>query len=217
MPEDPKVLRIRLSLKGRPIQSYAFQQDVITIGRDPEADIFLDNPGVSREHVRIERFPDGSYAVKDLGSANGTFLNDEPVQSAMIYSSDVIRVGKFSLWVALESERPGAESPVETPRARPGFAAETMMLSTQELDHVMKGSAGRERSDAARHVPPPARSAAPVAPRERVSPVAAAPVAMTAQSSDAGRPKLALGPLGIGLVVILATSLGAGFAWLILR
>jgi len=78
---DENLIRIRLSLKGRPIKSYCFNQDAITIGRDPGADIYLDNPGVSREHCRLERLPNGHYCVKDSNSANGTFLNDERVWS----------------------------------------------------------------------------------------------------------------------------------------
>src|SRR5262245_55666686 len=134
------LMRIRLSLKGRPIKSYAFMQDVITIGRDPEADIFLDNPGISREHARIERLPSGQYTLRDMGSANGTYVNDEPVKSALIYSADVVRIGKFSLWLGMEHDRRQPHQTEETHRAYSAVASETVMLSTEELDRLMKGS-----------------------------------------------------------------------------
>lgn len=98
------ILKIRVSLKGRPIRSYAFTKDVVTVGRDPEADVFLDNPGISREHLRIEKTPEG-YCAEDLGSANGTYLNDELVQRRLLSHEDVLCIGKFSLWISLEEDR----------------------------------------------------------------------------------------------------------------
>src|SRR5262245_64584063 len=93
-----EVLKVRVSLMGRPIKVCTFQDDVVTVGRDPDSDLHLDNPGISRHHLRLERAPEGYY-VHDLERANGTFLNDELVRRALLRSEDVIRVGKFSLWV----------------------------------------------------------------------------------------------------------------------
>lgn len=210
MSEDNLVLRVRLSLKGRPIKSYAFQQDVVTIGRDPEADIFLDNPGISREHVRIERLPNGPYCLKDLGSANGSFLNDEPVQSAVIYGSDVLRIGKFSLWLGIDQDRRAAEQPIEVRRAYSEFAPETMMLSTEELDRVMSGSRDPATAAETPAKRAPARPQAPAAERPR-------PTVATPSHVPAPPPRRAHNLAAIGLIVIVATSLGAGFAWLFLR
>ncbi len=213
MADDLSVLRIRLSLKGRPIKSYAFQQDVITIGRDPEADIFLDNPGISREHVRIERMPNGQYSLRDLGSANGTYVNDEPVKSALIYSADVIRIGKFSLWLAMEHDRRQAHKLTEAHRAQSEFASETIMLSTEELDRLMKASRNPDGSALTRTVEPV--SAIGPAPPLTTTPRPSAKATRPAPS--VARPKRMQGLLWVGLVIILSTSLGAGVAWLFLR
>jgi pSer/pThr/pTyr-binding forkhead associated (FHA) protein len=96
-------------LKGRPIKTYTFNKEVITVGRNPEADVFLDNPGVSRDHFKLEMTSRGFYAVEDLGSANGTFLNDQPIKREYLMNNDVIHVGKFSLWVNYEEDRRGTE------------------------------------------------------------------------------------------------------------
>jgi len=213
MADDHIVLRVRLSLKGRPIRSYTFQQDVITIGRDPEADIFLDNPGISREHVRIERLPKGQYALRDMGSANGTYVNDEPVKSALIYTSDVVRIGKFSMWLGMEQDRRQAHQAVEAQRAYSEFAPETIMLSTEELDRLMKGS----RDPAATAVAWTPESAEATEPA-RTRTVTARPSApATARVPAVPRPRHTLRLVWVGLVVILSTSLGAGVAWLFLR
>jgi pSer/pThr/pTyr-binding forkhead associated (FHA) protein len=94
-----RLLKIRVSLKGRPVKSYTFQQDVVTVGRSPEADIFLDNPGVSRNHVKLEMTTKGMYAAEDMGSANGTFLNDQLIKREFLMNNDVLRVGKYTLWM----------------------------------------------------------------------------------------------------------------------
>jgi predicted component of type VI protein secretion system len=100
----PNLLRVRLSLKGRPLRTFTFEQKDVSIGRDPACDICLDNAGISRQHARIERTP-GGYVVEDLGSANGTFLNDQPVRREFIGHDDVVQIGKFALWVGVETDR----------------------------------------------------------------------------------------------------------------
>ncbi|UCE03766.1 MAG: FHA domain-containing protein [Candidatus Latescibacterota bacterium] len=131
---DSKVMKIRVSLKGRPIRSYAFGKNVITIGRDPDSDVYLDNPGISRHHVRIEKEPQGFFA-EDLGSANGTFLNDQQVhQRELLQDQDILRVGKFSLWLSLDEDRRGAS---DTKAISPTTFQGTTVLSTTELEGMM--------------------------------------------------------------------------------
>jgi predicted component of type VI protein secretion system len=128
-----KLLKIRLSLKGRPIRAYVFDQECVLVGRNPDADIFLDNSGISRDHLKIERTPQG-YMVEDLNSGNGTFVNDRQVQREYLAHEDVVRIGKFSLWVSLEEDRRGNTARVATsPVALEG----TTILRTQELDEMM--------------------------------------------------------------------------------
>ncbi|MBR6241799.1 MAG: FHA domain-containing protein, partial [Lentisphaeria bacterium] len=51
-----------------------------TIGRETDNAIQLMMDGVSRYHARIERDPSGKWLVRDLGSTNGTLVDDVPVQ-----------------------------------------------------------------------------------------------------------------------------------------
>ena len=131
---DHAMLRVRVSLKGRPIRSYTFDKDVVTIGRDPDSDIYLDNPGISRHHVRLEKTASG-YVAEDLGSANGSYLNDEPIQKEPLSSDDVVRIGKFSLWISFERDRRGTDS--QGKMASPTTQQGTTVLSTTELETMM--------------------------------------------------------------------------------
>lgn len=139
-----RLLRIRVSLKGRPVKSYTFQQDVVTVGRHPEADIYLDNPGVSRNHVKLEMTTKGMYAAEDMGSANGTFLNDQLIKREFLMNNDVLRVGKYTLWIAYEDDRRG--NPDANGKQAPEAYEGTMVLSTEELERIVDSSREAERT-----------------------------------------------------------------------
>ena len=64
----------------------------ITIGRSVQADLQISDERISRIHCGIR--PEGSeFVVKDLGSTNGTWVNDRKVQEARLKFGDVVRVG----------------------------------------------------------------------------------------------------------------------------
>jgi hypothetical protein len=66
-------------------------------GRHPESDIFLDDVTVSRRHVEIVRQGDG-FAVRDVGSLNGTYLNRERIESEQaLVNGDELQIGRFKL------------------------------------------------------------------------------------------------------------------------
>ena len=75
---------------------FLLDKDVTTAGRHPDGDIFLDDVTVSRRHAEIHR-EGTTFTVRDLGSLNGTHLNRERVQSAILSTGDEIRIGKFRL------------------------------------------------------------------------------------------------------------------------
>jgi PAS domain S-box-containing protein len=63
------------------------------IGRDRGADIRVDDEGVSRRHVCIERREGGEYSAVDLSSTNGTWLNGVRVRSAVLADGDLLQIG----------------------------------------------------------------------------------------------------------------------------
>lgn len=75
---------------------YLLDTDVVTAGRHPESDIFLDDVTVSRRHVEFRR-TDGGFTVHDVGSLNGTYLNRDRIDDSALTNGDEVRIGKFRL------------------------------------------------------------------------------------------------------------------------
>jgi hypothetical protein len=71
--------------------------DHITVGRASTADIELADPAISNVHAHFERDEDDGYALQDLGSSNGTFINRQPLQPhdpKPVRNGDVVRFGQ---------------------------------------------------------------------------------------------------------------------------
>ena len=74
-------------------RSFDLSEPVMTIGRLPGCDVVVDDPGASRQHARIRRTDEG-FVLTDLGSTNGTLVNDEPVQEHVLVDDDRITIGE---------------------------------------------------------------------------------------------------------------------------
>lgn len=77
-------------------EKYRLEGTDILLGRHPESDIFLSDITVSREHARILREED-AYVLYDNGSLNGTYLNRQEIEKAVLNDQDEIQVGKFKM------------------------------------------------------------------------------------------------------------------------
>ena len=75
---------------------FALTTDVTRLGRHPDSEIMLDDITVSRRHASVERTPEG-YAVTDEGSLNGTYVNQQRIDRAVLHHGDELQVGKFRL------------------------------------------------------------------------------------------------------------------------
>jgi len=75
---------------------FLLDADVTTVGRHPDADIFLDDVTVSRRHAEFLR-TGTSFQVKDLGSLNGTYRGGERIDTAPLSDRAEVQVGKFRL------------------------------------------------------------------------------------------------------------------------
>ena len=196
---DGHVIKLRLSLMGRPVRNYTFEKPVISVGRDPGADVYVDNPGVSRDHFRLERAQNGEYQVVDLGSANGTFVNDQMVNTSMVHNNDVIRFGKYTLWVGYEEDRrktPRDGSTVVTPVSE--TMGHTVVLSRAEIGSILEQERRAEHTSAKQ-----------------------APKVVTLRSRESASPAPARGGfpawLGITIGLLLGLLAGAAALWYVLQ
>ena len=76
--------------------TFALHSDVTRLGRHPDSEIILDDITVSRRHAEVVRTADG-YVVRDAGSLNGTYVNQQRVDEAPLQQGDELQVGKFRL------------------------------------------------------------------------------------------------------------------------
>ena len=88
---------------------FEMDQPAIGLGRDVSNDIQLQDTEVSRRHAEV-RHENNSFSLVDLHSSNGTFVNDEPVQTRELRSGDRIRVGR-TLMIFTGSEETGPLQP----------------------------------------------------------------------------------------------------------
>ena len=78
-------------------QEFELSKSKITLGRGPTNDIVLTDSKISRMHARIEVDDQGRVTLVDLGSTNGSRLNEEKVTEAQVRPGDVIRLGGTQL------------------------------------------------------------------------------------------------------------------------
>jgi FHA domain len=81
---------------GRAGESFTVDDDKVSIGRTPDAGVFLDDVTVSRNHALLVRRRDGLY-IDDLGSLNGTYVNRRRIESHPLTDGDEIQIGKYKL------------------------------------------------------------------------------------------------------------------------
>jgi two-component system, NtrC family, response regulator GlrR len=127
------------------------------IGRNAECKIRLDMSSVSRKHAEIHR--DGPiFAIRDLGSSNGTFLNGRRIAHAALASGDVLRIGES---VAVVAEPRSYESAPRSAELAPGLFAGPAFSSDLEpvrtaalssLPIVLVGEIGTGKNHLARSI-----------------------------------------------------------------
>jgi hypothetical protein len=78
----------------QPNQQYELTRDKVTIGRDITNDVVVSDPEVSRHHARLVRTATG-YAIEDLRSTNGTFVNQQRIATPHpLQNNDLIGLGE---------------------------------------------------------------------------------------------------------------------------
>jgi pSer/pThr/pTyr-binding forkhead associated (FHA) protein len=77
-------------------ESFAVDRERMSIGRRPDAEVFLDDVTVSRDHALLIRRGEAFY-LDDMGSLNGTYVNRSRIESQRLEEGDEVQIGKYKL------------------------------------------------------------------------------------------------------------------------
>lgn len=125
--------KIFLKFNEQVLKEIPLEGPHMTVGRKPDNDLVIDNPAVSGHHARVV-MEEGGFFIEDLGSTNGTFLNDAKVQKQKLKNTDRINVGKH----ALIFQDDVAPPPPPPPPVKESDSDKTMILDTAKQKELMK-------------------------------------------------------------------------------
>jgi len=77
-------------------EPFFIDRAVLSMGRDPESDVFLNDMTVSRNHAVIRREGE-RVSIEDAGSLNGTYVNDACIDAAVLHDGDTVQIGTFRM------------------------------------------------------------------------------------------------------------------------
>lgn len=98
-----KVPHISVSRDGDPVEAkQLFTRPELLIGRDPSSDVLIEDETISNRHAKLV-YKNKHWWVEDLLSTNGTFLNDERVETpTILISGDELKVGRVLLSIEIQ-------------------------------------------------------------------------------------------------------------------
>lgn len=96
--------KLIIKLSNEVVDHIDLRQGDMKIGRKPGCEILLDNLAVSGEHANVFTIGDDSF-IQDLGSTNGTFINNKRVAKHHLRNGDTVVIGQHTLLYLQESAR----------------------------------------------------------------------------------------------------------------
>ncbi|AFZ42401.1 adenylate/guanylate cyclase with GAF sensor and FHA domain [Halothece sp. PCC 7418] len=127
-------LTLKIYIDGSPEQTRNVAQDQLILGRLPECDVYLPYSEISRRHCQFRRVAQGKWRVEDLGSTNGTVLNQVRVEKpTLIQHGDTIQIGNVTIKVTLTSQELSSSSKIDPPPREGHSAVKTILRNAEEL------------------------------------------------------------------------------------
>ena len=119
-----------LKFDDRVLQELLLSGGTVTIGRQPDNALRIDNPAVSGYHARV--YAEGDhYAIEDCESFNGTFVNGQRISKVILKDGDNLTIGKHTIEFRDEVR------PVAAPYGTPGTASEVHRPMPPQLDRTV--------------------------------------------------------------------------------
>lgn len=123
--------KITINKENFKIDERELEQGSLSVGRNKDNALHIDDPAVSNHHAQIVTVFDSSY-VEDLGSTNGTFVNGKKVKSHTLHNGDVLTIGHYQI---LFQNEPATSLP---------DANATMMMGVSQLEELTKKARQQE-------------------------------------------------------------------------
>ncbi|MGZ5080909.1 MAG: FHA domain-containing protein [Usitatibacter sp.] len=200
--------KLILSVDGQVLKEYTLSKERTLIGRKPHNDIQIDNLAVSGEHAAIITILNDSF-IEDLGSTNGTMVNDKPIKKHFLQNNDVVEIGKHKL--KYFNDAPTAATAADFEKTmiirNPAKAAPAPSPAERGMGDThtgLKPVAPEPARPAAPPPPPPPPPQAAIPAPERTSPPVASPTASVPGARPAAAPAGAAGPLREAAIQVLS-------------
>jgi len=127
-------LTLNLYIDGSPEQTRNVAQEQLILGRLPECDVYLPYSEISRRHCQFRRIAEGQWRIEDLGSTNGTLLNQTRIEKpTLIHNGDIIQIGNVTIKVQLATNSSLATPEVRSPLPEPHKEVKTILRNAEEL------------------------------------------------------------------------------------
>lgn len=115
--------KLRVQIEGNLEKTITVDRDEFTMGRAPECNLHLPSSAISRCHARFTKAGEGVWKIEDLGSKNGTRLNDNLVIAPVkVKHGDIVQIGHVCL--TLLFNEPVSSQPVVTVKIHPQVSAQ---------------------------------------------------------------------------------------------
>lgn len=127
-------LTLKINIEGNSEQTLEVAQEQLIFGRSSECDVYLPYSEVSRRHCQLRRLAKGQWRIEDLGSTNGTLLNQSPLTEAKrIQDGDVIQVGNVIVTAQLSTGNAPSESAQSQLHQSSSTEVKTILRNAEEL------------------------------------------------------------------------------------
>ncbi|MGE4157671.1 MAG: FHA domain-containing protein [Planctomycetota bacterium] len=186
------MIKLVVRLGDRTLETKSFPEQDISIGRDPQSQLHIDNPSISRTHCVIS-YGSGKAILKDHGSANGVHVNGQKISEKELTTGDVISLGKFKILVGFAASGPEKKAPVMD------YGGQTLALEGPALDVIKQAQpapGSPEPSAMFTRKEPPASSSAP---RQAPAPSVVSSHRETHQSDS--KTPLIIGAFLLGIII----------------
>jgi pSer/pThr/pTyr-binding forkhead associated (FHA) protein len=121
-----------LRCSSAPFVEFSLEDISYTLGRSPQCEIVLNHPTISRRHAEL-LVSEASVMVRDLGSLNGTFINEQRVREHMLLPNQLVHFGSVAFVLDLKEEHDDPDEEKTDKGSKAQLAVPQPMAATVEI------------------------------------------------------------------------------------